>query len=411
MRTLELLKIQPTTKTMSIHAKITEEAEVLLRRQERKSKILSSIIACLAITLIASVLALFALPMMLIETPKYVVYSVPSDEPQDPDPKNVVIPKHRKPTSAPAQDRAMVIAADLPSPTAIPLPDVTVSEPSLRFGDDLDFGQGWADNAFIGGGGGGFGSTSSASGGLQGFLYDLKQDAQRKPRQYRAGVMDDFSQPLIRAQRSGFSQSELAKHFRSPVPLYLTRVAIPKISADRGPELFGAQDYVAPIGWFAHYHGTVIAPRNGEYRFVGLADDYLMVAINGTVRLHASLPNLRAAVSDGWEMPEQPGVYPAPETSRNSRPLIFGDWITLRAGEEIKIDIALGERPGGVMSAILFIEEKGVEYREASNGRPILPLFTTAPILPDEIDELKKEFRNYEIEFDYDKTPLFRARK
>jgi len=395
---------------MSIHAQLSDEALMLLRKQERKSRILSVVIACLVILLIAGILALFALPMLMQETPTIVTYAAELKEVEDPQPKKVVQRTQRKP-SAPAQNMAKVIAANTAAPTAIPVPDVVVAEPSLQFGDDMDFGQGWGDDNM--GGGGGFGSTNPGSGGLEGYLYDLKQDAKGKALPYNDGTGgwgvgpdSHFVQRAVALQRSNFSKSELSKYFRSPTPLYLTRLAIPRTPASQGPKLFQAEEHVKPMGWIAHYRGTVVVPRSGRYRFSGHADDYLVLAIDDKIRLHASWPGCFEAVSKGWK---QSG--PTNHSTPFENNLRYGDWVTLRAGQEVVLDLAIGERPGGFVWFYLQVEEQGVNYRKTESGRPILPLFTTAPLLPDEIDELKREFGSYEIEFAEDKVPVFRVKR
>lgn len=52
---------------------------------------------------------------------------------------------------------AKVIAANTSSPTAVPVPEVDVPDPSTDFGNGDDFGDGWGSGG-DGGGGGGFGS-------------------------------------------------------------------------------------------------------------------------------------------------------------------------------------------------------------------------------------------------------------
>ncbi len=393
---------------MSLHAQLSEEAILLLRRQEKKSRILSAVIACLVILLIAGILALFAIPMMLQDTPSIVTYAAEIKEDQDLQEKKVVQQSQRKP-SAPAQNIAKVIAASTSAPTAIPVPDIVVTEPSMHFGDDIDFGQGWADDVAIGASGGSFGSTSSDSGGLEGFLYDLKQDARSNPRPYNTGFgrNQDFVNPMLELQRSNFSTAKLRDYFVSPIPLYLTRLAIPLTDANEGPKLFQADKFMEPKGWFALYRGKVVVPRDGEYRFSGASDDYLVVYVDGKMRLNASYPHIRGALSADWKTPEQPGQHNAPFDARRCR-IIYGDWIQLRAGQIIDLDIAIGENPGGKLWFLLQIEEKGVEYRKTKEGRPILPLLTTQMILPDDIEEIKKDFPNYEIEFDMRKVPLFK---
>ena len=51
---------------------------------------------------------------------------------------------------------AKVIASSTPSPTAIPVPEIEVPDPSADFGSGDDFGAGWGDGGD--GGGGAFGN-------------------------------------------------------------------------------------------------------------------------------------------------------------------------------------------------------------------------------------------------------------
>jgi hypothetical protein len=68
--------------------------------------------------------------------------------------KKVQTSMDRKPSS-PSASMAKVITANTASPTAIPVPEVDISTPSLDFGDGDDFGAGWGDGT---GAGGGFGN-------------------------------------------------------------------------------------------------------------------------------------------------------------------------------------------------------------------------------------------------------------
>ena len=47
------------------------------------------------------------------------------------------------------------------------------------------------------------------------------------------------------------------------------------------PDRTGLAPYVREGGWLAWYHGQVLPPRPGRYRFWGYADNHLLVAING----------------------------------------------------------------------------------------------------------------------------------
>ena len=51
------------------------------------------------------------------------------------------------------------------------------------------------------------------------------------------------------------------------------------------------------------------------------------------------------------------------------------------------------------------VEEMGVNYRKAPDGRPILPLFATTPISDDERKRITAEFGAWE--FEWENVPVF----
>lgn len=391
---------------MSLHARPSPEALERLHIQRRNSTISSILAAFLFTILLSLVLGFFLLKPMVQEPPVFVIYEPPYiDRPEIPERKPM--PSLERNPSSPSHAMARVVTTMSASPVSVPVPDMPDAEPSPYFGDGHDFGHGWQQNHGQGaaGGGGGFGSSNRSSGGLEGWLYDLKQTRDGKPRAYAPGNMADFAEPAVRLQREKFSPTAWADHFRAPKPLYLTHLAIPQMSAGKAPELFGAEGSIQPSGWIAHYRGTVIVPRTGTYRFSGVGDDYLVVMLDGKPRLYGSLPDLNAAVRGRWDGSRAPGDFRVPY---KNRPIVYGDWVSLRAGQEVEMDIAIGERPGGELWFLLHIEERGVKYRKAADGRPVLPLFTTAPFSEEESNGLRKDFGSYEI--DFDNVPVFRVK-
>ena len=139
---------------MSIHAQLSPEAQAKLRVQKRLSTISSIFISLLVLALIGLALALILLPSLFEESSTIVTYSSPSEKKEEPAKQKVTNQFERKP-SAPSSSMAKVIASTTPSPTAIPVPDVVVMDPSADFGSGDDFGEGWSSGGD--GGGGGFG--------------------------------------------------------------------------------------------------------------------------------------------------------------------------------------------------------------------------------------------------------------
>lgn len=141
---------------MSLHAQLSPEAQARLQAQRRNSTISSVIISILVLVLVCLALAFVFLDPFVKETPVIVSYqgTIPQDEQIEVKKMNNSV--ERKP-SAPSSSMAKVIAAATTSPTAVPVPEIDVPDPSMDFGNGDDFGDGWGSGG-EGGGGGGFGS-------------------------------------------------------------------------------------------------------------------------------------------------------------------------------------------------------------------------------------------------------------
>ncbi|HBE23024.1 MAG TPA: hypothetical protein DDW21_06205 [Verrucomicrobiales bacterium] len=387
-------------KNMSIHATLSTQAQERLEAQKRNSTLVSIILSLLTVALIALLLAFYLLPQIVKTTDVIVmIHPAPIEVEPTPTPK-----KFNRSVTKPcsSSSSARVYKAMTSAQTAIPVPDVDFTFPSLDFGHGNDFAEGWeaGDGKF--GGSGNFGSTNRSSGGLEGTMYDFKKKRNGEDVPYEIANPYEFVERAVRLQKSDFSDSSLSRYFRAPQSLFLIHLAIPFSNAENGPSFFGAEKEIKPSGWFVHYQGRISVPRSGTYRFSGLGDDYLVLILKGRVRLAACWSDIQPAIAERWESTKPTGEWLGP--FGNMR-LVYGDWVHLREGEVIDIDLAIGERPGGKVGFILHVEEKGVDYRKDSQGRPILPLFATAPISNEEKQRITSDFGNYEIE--WEKVPVF----
>lgn len=182
-------------------------------------------------------------------------------------------------------------------------------------------------------------------------------------------------------------------------------LAIPFSSASLGPEYFGAKDSIQPSGWMAAYHGRIAAPESGKYRFRAASDDYLVALVDGRRNLVACWPDLRAELLDNFKPGAQQG---STESPLGDAQLHAGEWISMRAGQQIEISLAIGERPGGMVGFLLEVEKEGETYRTVADGRKILPLFTTHPFTDAERNEIQGRFGGYE--FESEKVTVFGIR-
>lgn len=389
---------------MSLHAQISPEASARLKIQQRNSTIASVVIAFLSIVLLGLIFAFILLPSFTNEPEVIVTYNskVPAeDTPQE---KKVSIQQGR-PSAPSAASAARVITSNVTSNLAVEVPEIAVESVSFGTGMD-DFGEGGMGGGMGGSGegnGSGFGSTGARPGALQGHLYDFKQTPGGEATQYSISNPSHFFERVVKLQRSNFSDASLRRYFKAPKSLNLTHLLVPISPASNGPKYFGAEGVIEPSGWIAHYKGKIVAPKDGSYRFSGIGDDYVVVLINNKMRLAACRPDTQGSIAGRWKGTKPSGSFQGP--FQNDAPLIFGDWIKMKKGVPVEIDLVIGERPGGLLGFILQIEEKGHKYRKAPNGRPILPLFTTSPFSGAEKQEMHGQLGGYEVE--WQDVPVF----
>jgi hypothetical protein len=214
-----------------------------------------------------------------------------------------------------------------------------------------------------------FGAQVRKPATLIGIFYDLKQTQQRQPirdaPRYYESTIDDFI-------LAGFDEALLNRFFRAALPLYTTQIAMPDMSADAAPKAFGVESVVKPSNWIIHYKAQIAPPVDGTYRFVGNVDDLLVVAINRKVVLVGNWPNT-SLKKLAWKSNSTPGPPVAANTYSK-----YGDWIDLKAGVAVDLDIILGERPGGKFQGIILYEKKGETYPVNEKGQAVLPLFQVA---------------------------------
>jgi len=207
-----------------------------------------------------------------------------------------------------------------------------------------------------------FGSSTRNEAALIGILYDLKQD------QKRQAINEDFQTLLGDFMRDGWNEDVLNRFYRATRPLYTTQVFVPLFGADHAPKAFGVEDIMEPRQWVIHYKGQVRPPTPGTYRFVGMSDDLLAVAVDGKTVLLAEHGGSRLK-DHGWR------DAPRDQMRTSSGPSVAGDWFPVGAGEIIDLDVLIGERPGGEFGAWLMIQTQGTGYERDSEGKEILPAF------------------------------------
>ena len=232
-----------------------------------------------------------------------------------------------------------------------------------------------------------FGFKGGGGGGLRGHFYDLKQTPDRKPTgitadgQYDANrnwtpsmtahlkLLDDFFS-------QNWDEKLLQGYYQAKDSVVTYQVFIPGMSANKAPEAFGVEKEVKPSHWVVLYKGTVTAPKDGSFRFLGKPDDTLAVRFDGQNVLLANLQ----------KMSSEPMFTDKTSQSRKDGDLWIGKWFQVERGKSYPIEILISELPGGYFTACLMIEERGMSYPARTfppvAGKPAYPVFQTKKGIP-----------------------------
>jgi len=127
---------------MSLHAQISPEAQARLQLQRRTTTIGSLIIGFLMIGLVGVILLVINLGLPPREFSRVIFQPVRVDESELVEVKKMTTITKRKPVR-PVVSRAKVMVATTVSPTAVPIPNVTLSEPSFDLGGEGLSGADW----------------------------------------------------------------------------------------------------------------------------------------------------------------------------------------------------------------------------------------------------------------------------
>ena len=312
----------------------------------------------------------------------------------------VSMAKKKNSMSAPAQAKRITTSGlskmALPEMPALPTATtVTANKMAGMGGVGVGFGPaGGMGGGGLGGGGGGsipfFGFRDNRGGGaLTGYLYDLKQAKDHKPTNMEPGRYQGIVKEFV---AKGWDEKAFDPYFKSPKPLYTTQIFIPDMSADEAPKAYDVDrgpHKVEPKMWIALYKGKVTAPVAGRFRFVGFADDILVVRFNSQNVLDAGCQNIapvprgeKYVYKDFIKEEGRQGFY-------DSFGSIRGAWFTVEAGKQYDVEILVGEQPGGFFCAHLLIEQEGVAYKkDPKSDLPRLPIFQLAAGKPGKTQNL-----------------------
>ncbi len=306
---------------------------------------------------------------------------------------------------------------------SISLPDLPMDSIDLPETSSLMGGGSMGSGGFgKAGAGGGFGEGIGLGGlkgmtpvtffgqlggdGLPGIFYDLKQNPKREAIEYN---VNDYGAILAKAASKKFAASAMADYYQATQKMSFTFLAVPYMAADEGPKAFNVQNEVQPRGWFVHYTGMIVPPKPGDWRFVGNFDDALVVYINNKCVLDGSwlnIGNLDVRQPD----PEIKQAFGGPPVLTPTQHCYAGKWVKIDG--PTKIDILVGERPGGRVGGLLLVQHKRTKYKERPDGSPILPVFTTIKPTPADLARMEQFVSTKPaFELEMQDIPVFEVRK
>ncbi|WPX41234.1 hypothetical protein QET93_003840 [Akkermansia sp. N21116] len=394
---------------MSLHIGMTDEADKALQKAKTRNFLAALATAILSTALAGLLLYTAVIVVSKTEKPEIVAYVANNTDapPQD----SPVTPERitTRPTAS-VQNHASIITSNAVSDVAIAsvdleTPDISDLGQSLELG--VDFGAGVGED--LGEGGTGFGSDQPGGSALEGTFYDLKQTpAGKSTNMTYAEYINVFNQFI-----KNWNRSILNKYFKSPTKLYASQFYIPNSPSEDAPKAYQCGDRVQGSFWAAVYKGNVVAPKSGKFRFVGAADDVLVVNFNGKnvfdfgwsqvsinqsyavgKAWHDALQNVKGADEVLVRKLRQSKINVPPVTlykyentehwNQNTGGYAAGVVFTVEAGKTYPIQILLGDN-GGQFGESLMIEEVDapVVHKDQKYGSPIFPLFRTNYSLPD----------------------------
>lgn len=247
--------------------------------------------------------------------------------------------------------------------------------------------------------------------GMPGAFYDLKQTPSRAPTAYAGQIVSeaDYASVINQAAARKFTGKALEGYFRASQKMSFNYLLIPYMAATEGPKSFRVEKDVKPSGWIVHYSAMIQPPAPGDYRFVGLFDDALVVYVNGRPVLDGSWYPIvgfgekkrDASIRQDFGGPIVPGT--------GNRHCYAGKWVRIEGST--RIDIVVGERPGGRVGGLLLVQARNGRYEERADGSPILPAFSTTPFTSFDMQRIE-DYTGKDHAFDVAaSTPVFTISK
>jgi hypothetical protein len=295
------------------------------------------------------------------------------------------VAKKRDPGGAPPDLKRITSTAisDITLPDVPVVPDVDDVSPSPISGlGGLGMGTG-TGNGNGSGDGSGYGSDEPDDTGFLGNIYDLKQTADHQPTEAAENAVEassggtadpnfENSAPTKAGMRilgsflSDWDMGTMDQYYKSPATLSNYQICIPVTLSENAPKAYHVEGIIHPRRWVAIYHAKITPPTSGTYRFIGFADDFMVVRIDDENVLDATFNDPAENLHLGCNVNEDVGIGP------ENQPYKCGKWIPMQANITMDMQVLIGEGPGGASGFLLLIQKQG--DNDAKGDYPVFQL-------------------------------------
>lgn len=189
-----------------------------------------------------------------------------------------------------------------------------------------------------------------AAPGFEGEFFDLSQT--------RSRTSSSQSLPDEKAIAQAFLASganALNKFRAEKIALQHQYIYFPVSPSSSLQSVMGAPPPQGQGPWLAYFRASLEPPRSGKFRFVGLGDSVLAVRVNGK-----SVLDGRSTFYEESRRSAKVEYLTGP-AGTHARALRAGEWINLKSGSRINVEVLVGGS-GVNFSAFLMMEEWGVSH-------------------------------------------------
>jgi RNase P/RNase MRP subunit p29 len=309
-----------------------------------------------------------------------------------PEPEFVAPPPVERPKMNLKKPKVKVKKSSTPKPSSRIVAKVKTKQmPEIQLPDLMGTGDGLMDGTGLGGDFldlpeieelSVFGSEITTGNDLEGRFYQFCRLSSGQTKSILADEVDTIIHQFL---KRGWDLGVFSKYYRSPKKLYTSCVCIGTVQSLLAPRAFGEME-AEGYAWAVHYTGKLVYPEDIKFRFRAVGDKFMAIRVDGkTVLICSYKAAVRNLLSDVWSASASDDRIYAMGEDRQG----VGDWIELKGGQPVDLEILIGEREGGLVYHQVAVEVYGVDYPKNPYGNgPTCPVFKTDMLTRAQIDAM-----------------------